>query len=113
MTIQVEESYQKRIDYARKYIVENPSKHTAYVRKWIEKNREKVNKYQREYYQANKDKFHEKIMCHVCGGTFTRQSKAVHLKTKKHIRCLSLAMVVQPSVQLNKSENSDEDTLRI
>lgn len=97
----IDESYQKRIDYAKRYIQQNPSKHTAYVRKWISKNREKVNQQQREYYHANKERLGQKVVCQVCGGTYTKFSKSIHLKTMKHNRC----------VQLKNLENSAEDTL--
>jgi hypothetical protein len=100
------ESYQNRIEYAKRYIQMNPSKHTEYVRRYIEKNRKKVNQQQREYYEKNKDKLNEKFVCEVCGGRYTRLSKSIHFKTNKHQFLLTLSAVNHAEPTLRSGSTS-------
>ena len=61
-------------------------------KEWKEVNIEETNEKSKEYYEANKEelkeKQREKFKCD-CGGKFTRCSKSVHLKTKKHKKYLN------------------------
>jgi hypothetical protein len=49
-------------------------------KKYREDNKDKL----KEYREENKDKINKKINCE-CGGKYTHQGKARHLKRKKHI----------------------------
>jgi len=40
--------------------------------------------YDKTIYKDNKDP-HDKLKCIICGGSYSRQKKAVHATTKKHI----------------------------
>ena len=51
--------------------------------KYREENKEKIKQYNSKYKQENKELLNEKFNCE-CGGKFTKQHKATHLKTKKH-----------------------------
>lgn len=42
-------------------------------------------KYYKNFCLKNRDKIKEKIICPVCGGSFTYYNKSHHFKTKKHI----------------------------
>lgn len=81
---EIDSQYLKRIEYSKRYIKENPSKHTEYVRKYIAKNRDKINQKQREYYYKNKEDMTKTVVCDVCGGRYSKISKSIHMKTKKH-----------------------------
>tara|TARA_R110000824_G_scaffold287208_1_gene475328 strand:+ start:235 stop:795 length:561 start_codon:yes stop_codon:yes gene_type:complete len=54
-------------------------------KKRYEKNKEKIAKQNKKYRENNKDKLNEKFNCD-CGGKYTKQSIARHLKTKIHIK---------------------------
>ena len=41
-----------------------------------------------KFKEKNKDKVNERICCDVCGGHYVYYSKALHLKSKKHLFCL-------------------------
>ena len=42
-----------------------------------------------KFKEKNKDKIKDKISCDVCGGHYVYYSKALHLKSKKHLFCLN------------------------
>ena len=67
----------------KEYRQENKEK----IAEYYQENKEAVLEYQKEYYEKNKEKINEKFTC-PCGGTYTYQNKARHLKTKMHLNYL-------------------------
>lgn len=55
-----------------------------YKAQYYQANSEKIKEYQGQYYQANEDKINQKHDC-PCGGRFTHQHQARHLRTAKHV----------------------------
>lgn len=74
----------------REYYEDNRDKFKEYSKKHNENNKDKINEKQKEYYKDNKDKINEKqnqkYICGECGGKYSTANKAVHLKSKKHIK---------------------------
>lgn len=74
----------ERKEQMKKWNKENPDKCSVYSSEYRKRKPEK----QKEYEEKNKEKIEErkgsKISC-VCGSSFRRDSKARHIKTKKHI----------------------------
>ena len=52
---------------------------------WQKINREKYLNYQKEY----REKTNKKNDCAICGGIYTSANKAIHEKTKKHIKAMN------------------------
>ena len=50
---------------------------------YYKKNKDKILEYKKEYDEKNKNKLNQKFIC-FCGGYYTHNHKATHLKTKKH-----------------------------
>lgn len=50
---------------------------------WYEDNKEQKLKQRADYYEENKDKINKKFVC-GCGGKYTHQHKARHIKSQKH-----------------------------
>ena len=57
-----------------------------------EEYRQQQNKSNKKYREENRDTRNEKFNCE-CGGKFTYQNKARHLKSKKHIKFISTSLV--------------------
>jgi predicted GIY-YIG superfamily endonuclease len=57
-----------------------------------EEKRERKFETNKKYHEENRDTINEKFNCE-CGGRFTRQNKAPHLKTQKHIKFISTGLV--------------------
>lgn len=53
------------------------------IKQYYQDNADKVLQQQKQYRQDNADKIKQKLECE-CGGKYTHQHKARHLKTKKH-----------------------------
>ena len=64
-------------------------KKQEYMREYSQKNRSKLNQQQLEYYYANKQRLLQVQTCEVCGGRFSKYSKSLHVKMKKHIKALN------------------------
>lgn len=71
---------------------------TRTLKEWNEQNKEYLKEYKKEYYEENKEyikeqyeqnkeKQRQKFNCE-CGGKFTHEHKATHLKTKKHLKSI-------------------------
>lgn len=58
-------------------------KKKEYNKKYYNENRDKILQKKKEYREQNEDKLKEKFKCE-CGGNYTFNNKAHHLKTKKH-----------------------------
>ena len=58
-----------------------------YDKKNIENNKEKIALQNKEYRENNKEKINKKYHCQ-CGGKYSHNNKALHLKTKKHQKYL-------------------------
>jgi hypothetical protein len=41
------------------------------------------------FYNRNKERISEKVKCEICGGSYTYYNKSCHLKSKKHIKCVT------------------------
>jgi hypothetical protein len=71
-------------------------------KKYRENNRAKINLKQNEYYKNNRAKFllkqNERILCKICGKTYTRSHKSQHCKSKHH----------QTFVKFNQSKNETD-----
>lgn len=59
----------------------------------IEEKKEHKNEQANIYRQNNKEKIREKHTCD-CGGSYSRSSKAIHSKTKKHLEYLERQNIV-------------------
>jgi len=81
-------------DYRKQYYIANKDKIKIYCdankdkqREYRDANKDKIIEYKKLYYDVNKDKINikrnEKYNCE-CGGKYTRQHKAHHLRTTKH-----------------------------
>lgn len=46
--------------------------------------------YQKAVYERNKHKYLKKIDCKICGGSYCLYNKNIHLKSKKHLKCLEI-----------------------
>lgn len=55
----------------------------------LEEKKQYKNEHAKGYREINKDKIREKHICE-CGGSYSRSSKAVHQRTKKHLQYLEL-----------------------
>lgn len=53
-------------------------------KKYYDKNKDRLKDSGKDYYHTNKDKLNEKYDC-KCGGKYTFQHRAKHLKTLKHL----------------------------
>lgn len=87
-----QKEYQKQYD--QKYYEANIEQKKNYYKQYYQEHKEKLNDKQKQYgqqhneqikqyYQDNKEKLNEKYDCD-CGGCYTKQNKAQHIKTKKH-----------------------------
>jgi hypothetical protein len=82
---------EKIAEINKQYYENNKETITEYKKEYYEKNKEtileKVKKYQKKYRNDNKEtitqKQKQKFKC-GCGGKYTLQNKAGHLKTKRH-----------------------------
>lgn len=65
----------------------------VYKNSWYAKNREEYLEYMRLEYIKNRDtivaKRREKHDCHLCGGRYTADHRAVHTRSKKHQKAVA------------------------
>ena len=66
-----------------KYYENNKELKKIRDREYAKKNKEKKKEYDKEYREKNKEKLNEKFNC-MCGGKYTKKTKSMHEKTKKH-----------------------------
>jgi hypothetical protein len=59
-----------------------------------EQRKDQLKEYQNEYYQNNRAKLrlkqNERILCKICGKTYTRSHKSDHCRSKHHQKCVHL-----------------------
>lgn len=51
------------------------------------------NEYSKRYYQNHKEELATKIKCEICDGTYTRNAKLRHMRSRKHkdsVKCREL-----------------------
>ena len=65
------------------YYEANKEEINKHTKEWQSNNRERHLEQKKHYKQENKDYFCESCNCE-CGGCYSRQCKARHLKSKKH-----------------------------
>ncbi len=68
----------------RQYKEQNQEYYQQYYQQYREQNIEKLDEYIRQYREQNKNKLQENFECE-CGGKYTRENRAKHFKTKKHL----------------------------
>jgi hypothetical protein len=74
-------------EYKKEYYIENKDK----IKEYYEANKDKVCEYNKEYREKNKDKIKEqkfKVCLCICGFKYTRDNKARHEKSNRHIKTL-------------------------
>ena len=74
---------EKLSEQHKQYYVENKQQIQQYYKHWREDNKLDIQRKQKQYREENKEKLGQKHTCE-CGGKYTHQSKAKHIKTKKH-----------------------------
>ena len=57
----------------------------ARINDWKSKNKDKIDSINQRYREKNRDKISEKVEC-ACGGTYSKQHKARHFKTARHLK---------------------------
>jgi hypothetical protein len=57
------------------------------IKEYRKANKDKITEIAKEYYETNKDKIRAKSVC-VCGGKYTYDHKARHVKSSKHKKYL-------------------------
>ena len=67
----------------KEYYQDNKEKFKTYHVEYRKNNRDTLLKKKSDYYYKNKEKINQKINCD-CKGTYLHNSKARHMKTKKH-----------------------------
>jgi len=70
-------------EYKTLYYQENKERAKEYKTLYYQENKERAKAYSVVYRQENKERINQKFNCE-CGGKFTNDHKARHLKTKKH-----------------------------
>ena len=71
----------------KEYDKDNRDRFSQLSKNYYEENRESVLQRQKVNYQQNK--LLQKVICEVCGGTYTTASLAKHNKTKRHLTALA------------------------
>lgn len=84
-----EDNKEKIAQKNKKYREKNKETINEKSKEYRKNNKESISEYQKEYYQENREKLNQKITCE-CGGRYTHQNKAIHLKTKKHIKFVEI-----------------------
>lgn len=84
-----QENKEKIAEKDKKYRQKNKQAILQKSKEYRENNKEAILEYQKEYYEKNKEKINEKITCE-CGGRYSHQNKAKHLKTKKHLKFVEI-----------------------
>ena len=73
-----------------------PEKRSLETAKYREKHAEEIKAKLKDWREKNKEKIHakknEKTLCE-CGGSFTECHRALHFRTKKHIRFLEMTQI--------------------
>jgi len=81
------EWYENNKEHVKEYCKNNKE----HAKEYYETNKESIAEKQKEYYKNNKDKIDERqcevIICE-CGFSYTRQNKARHMKSQKHIKLM-------------------------
>ena len=72
----------------QEWVENNKEKIKQQQSEWYEANKDKIIERVKQHYQDNKDKINEKFTCE-CGGSYTRRSKSIHCRTKKHLEYIS------------------------
>ncbi len=72
----------------KEYYQDNKEHIKKNVKLWGDNNKEKVKEYKKKYKLENKEKRKEKITC-SCGLTITKDHKARHERTQKHLKSIS------------------------
>ena len=93
-----QENKEKIKEYQKKYQKENKEILKEYRKEYRQENKEILKEYEKEYrhnnksviadkkkeyYEQNREHINEKIHCE-CGGSYKRQHKSIHEKSKKH-----------------------------
>ena len=60
-----------------------------YYKEYSQRNRSRLNQKQLEYYYANKERLLQVQTCDLCGGKFSKYTKAQHERMKKHLKALN------------------------
>jgi hypothetical protein len=71
-------------EYSKQYYENNKDILQSNHKIYRENNKDDINLKKKEYYEKNKIQINEKHVC-TCGGKYTLQNKAFHMKTKKHL----------------------------
>jgi len=69
----------------REYYQTHREKEKERFKEYYQTHREESNEKSREYYQTNREELNVKFEC-LCGGRYTRQNRASHFKSVKHIK---------------------------
>ena len=75
--------------YMKQYHEEHKEEHAQKRRQYIQKHQQETNDYNHRYYKQSKEKLKEKVVCHACGGLYSRTHRSMHEKTKKHQQALN------------------------
>ena len=71
------------MDYHKKYYIENKDKLINQVKEYKKDNWESIKLKNKEYKERHKNELNAQFICE-CGGIYTYNHKARHLKTAKH-----------------------------
>ena len=98
--------YQENKDRKREYRQESKERFAEERRIYREENLEKVRERERQRYEETKHIRNAPNHCTICGGSYTNAKKAIHAKTLKHQKALSmLSEQSQPSNTASATTN--------
>jgi hypothetical protein len=83
-----EDNKEQKLEYSKEYYEENKEIIAEKMKQYHIDNKEKILKKKKQYREDNKEKLLKKIQCE-CGSVHNKLSKAIHLKTNKHLKYIN------------------------